>query len=125
MSEDKVQELETAEQSDNSPDKTEDEGRIVVKDDEVYLKVDESDQVAEGTETEPEQGEPGEVIQESAEQEESLDPMYTGKNINDVIEMHQNASKIAYVANRGAACDLPHRRFLRHFGTSLGHNVRA
>ena len=93
MSEDKVQELETAEQSDNSPDKTEDEGRIVVKDDEVYLKVDESDQVAEGTETEPEQGEPGEVIQESAEQEESLDPMYTGKNINDVIEMHQNASK--------------------------------
>ena len=42
-------------------------------------------------------------------------------------ERPQNASKLAYVANRtpprcrGASCDSPHRRVLRHFGAFLGH----
>lgn len=88
-----VKELETAEISDNSSDKMEDEGRIVVKDDEVYLKVDESDEVGEEPKSEPEEGQPDEDNQETAVQDESIDPMYAGKGIDEVIEMHRNATK--------------------------------
>ena len=88
------QELEAAEvenTSDNSENVTEGES-FVEKDGEIYLSTDALDEEKTVPESALEKGQSEEDKQVVASEEQSINPTYAGKNVEELIEMHQNAT---------------------------------